>query len=78
MIAAKFLTTKTREHWVETVHPSRQAMIPADASPSTSINCSECGRYLGTWDELQTDFEKQGGGHGMFRLDQGRIQRLDD
>jgi hypothetical protein len=51
--------------------------IPADVQPSSSISCAECGQYLGTWDELQTDFEKQGGADGVFRLDQGRIRRLD-
>ena len=51
--------------------------IPADLQPSSPINCAECGHYLGTWDELQTDFEKQGGADGVFRLDDGRIKRLD-
>jgi len=50
--------------------------IPVDATPSTRITCCDCGRYLGTWDELQTDFEKQGGANGVFRLDKGRIERL--
>ncbi|MER8996332.1 hypothetical protein NKJ52_01170 [Mesorhizobium australicum] len=52
-------------------------LIPADATPSTRISCAECGRYLGIWDELQTDFEQQGGNDGVFRLDKGRIQKLD-
>lgn len=51
--------------------------IPADAQPATPISCTECGKYLGTWDELQTDFESQGGTDGVFRLDKGRIQKLD-
>ncbi|MDX8451206.1 hypothetical protein RFM98_00395 [Mesorhizobium sp. VK9D] len=51
--------------------------IPANAEPSTPISCAECGRYLGTWDEIQTDFEQQGGGDGVFRLDKGRIKRLE-
>jgi hypothetical protein len=50
--------------------------IPADAQPATRIHCAECGEYLGTWDELQTDFERQGGTDGVFRLDKGRIQKL--
>jgi len=50
--------------------------IPADATPDTPITCSDCGRYLGTWDEMQSDFEKQGGENGVFRLDKGRIERL--
>jgi hypothetical protein len=51
--------------------------IPTDAAPSTPITCSDCGRYLGTWDEIQTDFEKQGGNDGVFRLDKGRIKRIE-
>jgi len=38
---------------------------------------ADCGEYLGTWDELQTDFEKQGGNNGVFRLEKGRIRRID-
>ncbi|MDX8450167.1 hypothetical protein [Mesorhizobium captivum] len=51
--------------------------IPADPDSSSPINCAECGQYLGTWDELQTDFERQGGADGAFRLDNGRIRRID-
>ncbi|RVC81451.1 hypothetical protein EN745_09795 [Mesorhizobium sp. M4A.F.Ca.ET.022.05.2.1] len=50
--------------------------IPDDARPDTPIFCDDCGKYLGTWDEIQTDFEKQGGQDGVFRLDKGRIQRI--
>ncbi|RUT93985.1 hypothetical protein EOD23_34165 [Mesorhizobium sp. USDA-HM6] len=50
--------------------------IPADAQPTTPIRCAECGKYLGIWDELQTDFENQGGADGVFRLDKGRIRKL--
>ncbi|WP_245493311.1 MULTISPECIES: hypothetical protein [unclassified Mesorhizobium] len=50
--------------------------IPDDARPDTPIFCDDCGKYLGTWDEIQTDFEKQGGQNGVFRLDKGRIQRI--
>ncbi|MBZ9941719.1 hypothetical protein LB533_11435 [Mesorhizobium sp. BR1-1-13] len=50
--------------------------IPADAEPSTSIKCDDCGQYLGTWDELQDDFQRQGGNDGIFRLDKGRIKKL--
>ncbi|RWC98032.1 MAG: hypothetical protein EOS32_02345 [Mesorhizobium sp.] len=45
--------------------------IPDDSRPDTPIFCDDCGKYLGTWDELQTDFEKQGGQNGVFRLDRG-------
>jgi hypothetical protein len=51
--------------------------IPVDATPSTQIVCDDCGQYLGTWDELQTDFERQGGNNGVFRLEKGRIKRID-
>jgi hypothetical protein len=51
--------------------------IPKDTQPSTPINCADCGEYLGTWDELQTDFEHQGGNNGVFRLEKGRIRKLD-
>ncbi len=51
--------------------------IPSDTKPETPINCDDCGEYLGTWDELQTDFANQGGQDGIFRLDKGRIRRID-
>lgn len=50
--------------------------LPKDAEPSTPIKCDDCGKYLGIWDELQSDFERQGGNSGAFRLDKGRIQKL--
>ena len=51
--------------------------IPVGAEASTEIRCDDCGRFLGTWDELQADFERQGGDDGIFRLDKGRIRRLE-
>jgi hypothetical protein len=51
--------------------------IPQDAAPDTAITCADCGEFLGSWDELQTDFEHQGGASGIFRIDKGRIRRLD-
>jgi hypothetical protein len=51
--------------------------IPANAKPSDPIFCSDCGMFLGTWDGLQADFDRQGGQDGVFRLDKGRIKRLD-
>jgi hypothetical protein len=51
--------------------------IPKKATPSDPIFCSDCGAFLGTWDDLQADFERQGGQYGVFRLDKGRIKRLD-
>ncbi|TIL76999.1 MAG: hypothetical protein E5Y58_24150 [Mesorhizobium sp.] len=51
--------------------------IPADAGPDDRIFCDDCGEFLGTWDDLLTDFERQGGQDGVFRLDKGRIKRID-
>lgn len=51
--------------------------IPAGAGPEDRIVCDDCGEFLGTWDDLLTDFEKQGGQDGVFRLDKGRIRRID-
>jgi hypothetical protein len=51
--------------------------IPAKARPSDPIFCSDCRKFLGTWDALQADFERQGGQSGVFRLDKGRIKQLD-
>ncbi|BCG88293.1 hypothetical protein MesoLj113c_44030 [Mesorhizobium sp. 113-3-9] len=51
--------------------------IPANADPDTPIFCDDCEAYMGTWDELQADFERQGGQNGVFRLNKGRIQRVE-
>jgi hypothetical protein len=51
--------------------------IPDDAQPETRIACDDCGEFLGIWDDLLTDFEKQGGQSGVFRLDKGRIRRIE-
>lgn len=51
--------------------------IPMDAQPTTEIFCDDCGEYLGTWDELLADFERQGGADGVFQLEKGRIRRVD-
>ncbi|MRX33601.1 hypothetical protein [Aminobacter sp. MDW-2] len=50
--------------------------IPDDVQPDSPISREDCGRHLGMWDELQTDFERQGGADGVFRIDKGRIRRL--
>ncbi len=50
--------------------------IPENAEPDTPISCEDCGQHLGIWDELQTDFEQQGGTNGVFRLDGGRISKI--
>jgi hypothetical protein len=48
----------------------------ADVEPDTPISCEDCGQYLGTWDELLTDLEKQSGTFGVFQLEKGRIRRI--
>lgn len=50
--------------------------IPDDVKPNTPISCEDCGQHLGIWDELQTDFERQGGANGVFRIDKGRIRKI--
>jgi hypothetical protein len=51
--------------------------IPQDADPYTAIVCSDCGKYIGTWQEIQDDFHDQGGDDGVFRLARGRIKRVE-
>lgn len=51
--------------------------IPEDVEPNTEIVCDDCGEFLGTWDELQTDLEKQGGTNGVFLLAKGRIRKIE-
>jgi hypothetical protein len=46
-------------------------------TPSTSIVCSSCSEYLGTWGELEEAFYAQGGGDGVFELHDGQIIRKD-
>ncbi|WP_292349624.1 hypothetical protein [Mesorhizobium sp.] len=71
-MATKYLDHKLECPYCLTI----RLRIPDDARPETPISCDDCGEYLGTWDELQTDFEKQGGHNGVFRLERGRIQRI--
>ncbi|WP_164548513.1 MULTISPECIES: hypothetical protein [unclassified Mesorhizobium] len=72
------MTTSYLNHNLECPHClTIRLRIPADAQPDTRIACSDCGEFLGTWDDLQTDFEKQGGNTGVFRLDKGRIKRIE-
>ena len=35
--------------------------IPEDVQSHTPIYCSSCGALLGRWDELERDFNQQGG-----------------
>jgi len=52
--------------------------IPADLKSSSPIHCSSCGNFLGSWGDLETDFARQGGHHGVFRMEKGVITRLDE
>jgi hypothetical protein len=52
--------------------------IPKDAQPNTKIVCDDCGQFLGLWGELEDDFAMQGGQHGVFSLNKGKIKRLPD
>ena len=76
--SATAMTTEYLNHNLECPHClTIRLRIPADAQPDTRIVCDDCGEFLGTWDELLSDFEKQGGNTGVFRLDKGRIRRVD-
>lgn len=52
-------------------------LIPSNVKPADPIFCTDCGEFLGLWDDLQKDFERQGGQNGVFRLDKGRIKRIE-
>jgi hypothetical protein len=49
--------------------------IPDDVQQDSPISCSRCSTYLGTWEELQDNFEKQNDA-GAYELRKGRIKRL--
>ena len=49
--------------------------IPEDVQSHTPIYCSSCGALLGRWDELERDFNQQGGQHGIFEMHDGQIIR---
>ncbi len=51
--------------------------IPNGVTNSTLIHCSQCGKPLGTWFELETSFIDQGGTSGVFEMDDGQIIRRD-
>jgi ribosomal protein S27E len=48
----------------------RQKMMP-----NTSIVCSSCSEFLGTWGELKAEFFAHGGGDGVFEMHDGQIIR---
>lgn len=45
--------------------------VPEDVTPTTEITCSDCGEYLGTWEEMLEDFDKQGGQRGRVPAEEG-------
>jgi predicted RNA-binding Zn-ribbon protein involved in translation (DUF1610 family) len=48
-----------------------------DLTPNTAIACSSCGQHLGTWGQLEAEFYAEGGGDGIFRMQDGQIIRKD-
>lgn len=72
MAAGKYLNHRLECPYCETI----RLRIPEDVEADTPILCDDCGEYLGTWDELLTDLEKQGGTDGVFRLEKGRIRKI--
>jgi hypothetical protein len=51
--------------------------IPPNVMSHSPIYCSSCGLLLGRWDDLEKDFNVQGGQDGVFKLHNGQIERLD-
>jgi len=49
--------------------------IPQGAGESTPVHCSKCGDYMGTWGELQDNFDKQASA-SAFDLKDGNIEEL--
>lgn len=49
--------------------------IPEDVQSHTPIYCSTCGVLMGRWEELERDFNAQGGQDGVFELRDGQIDR---
>lgn len=72
MADAKYLNHKLECPYCRTI----RLRIPEDVEPKTEIVCDDCGEFLGTWDELQTDLAKQGGTNGVFQLEKGRIRKI--
>jgi hypothetical protein len=52
--------------------------IPPDVNGDTPIHCSSCSKFLGHWRKLEKDFASQGGHHGVFHMQDGQINRIDD
>ncbi|NTS31373.1 hypothetical protein HQ945_08915 [Phyllobacterium sp. BT25] len=51
--------------------------IPHDVDSFTLIRCSRCDALLGTWSELVSSFDGQGGQNGVFEMSDGQIVRKD-
>ena len=51
--------------------------IPEDVQSHTAIYCSTCGQLMGRWDEIERDFNEQGGQDGVFEMRDGQIDRKD-
>ncbi|GAA4133809.1 hypothetical protein GGR00_005110 [Aminobacter aganoensis] len=72
MAEARYLNHRLECPYCKTI----RLRIPEDANPETPIACDDCGKYLGTWDELQTDLARQGGTNGAFLIEKGRIRKI--
>jgi hypothetical protein len=51
--------------------------VPKNLTSDSPIHCTSCGEFLGRWSEMETSFANQGGYDGAFKLEQGRITRID-
>lgn len=72
MAPARYLNHRLECPYCKTI----RLRVPEDAKADTPIVCDDCGEYLGIWDEILTDLETQGGTHGVFRLEKGRIRKI--
>lgn len=52
--------------------------LTSNVDVNTPIHCSSCGHFLGRWGELERDFYKQGGSHGVFSMRDGEIISIDN
>ena len=51
--------------------------IPKNVTGDTPIQCSSCGKFLGSWGDLERSFNRQGGQHGIFEMVEGQIIRIE-
>jgi hypothetical protein len=52
-----------------------QMAVSEDAVDETPVHCRNCGRYLGTWGELQRHFARQIGSADSIDLDRGTMTK---